>query len=90
MSDLPQHPVIDPRLGVLGPLQSQSIRETFPSQLQHLRVRGSGPGVNPRQDEEAGLAQNLGGKGLDGVAEETKLYTIRRDTALTHTHTCCT
>lgn len=71
--NLSQHPVVYPWFCMLGALKAQGIRETLLSQLQHFLVRCGGPVVHPREHKEAWLEQDLGGKGLDGVAEETKL-----------------
>lgn len=71
--DLPQHPVVDPRLSKLCALQTQCICEALASQFQHFHACGGGPRVDPGEDEEAGLVHNLGGKGLDSIAEKSKL-----------------
>lgn len=59
VTDLPQHPVVDPGLSVLAPFQPQGLCETLSGQLQQLLVGGACPWVDPRQDEQPRLCQDL-------------------------------
>ena len=73
VSNLSQHPVVYPWLCVFNPFQTHSLREAFQRQFEHLLTGGSSPGVYAGQDKQVWLAEDLRGKGLHRVAEQSEL-----------------